>query len=333
MNAHTIRCGLSLFVIVGVVVIPWTKTRKHHTFLFVVCHKRYQMDKNYVIFQEDGLFGAKNQRGEIIIPPQYMEMQPFSCGLSLVRNHQYQYAYIDIDNKTVVSFGEYSWCDPQFTCGYSRVLKERKGWGVIDTLGKIVVPLKYDKIWALKEEYLFSIKAFIGDIEEKINLHQLANRVILDGLTYICTYSVEAFKELVNCKQLYVKKMPNTGDLYFTYGANIGFVYVKAIPKEPVISIVANSNGKIFPLLMEKSDIGKTTLSPAKAVSKRTIPKATYHKTSFWDYESEKMNDADNWSDPYGDEQAYYGGWSREDVESGLADAYEGDVDARWNND
>lgn len=30
------------------------------------------------------------------------------------------------------------------------------------------------------------------------------------------------------------------------------------------------------------------------------------------------MNDADDWNDPYGDEQAYYGGWSREDVESGL---------------
>lgn len=46
-----------------------------------------------------------------------------------------------------------------------------------------------------------------------------------------------------------------------------------------------------------------------------------------------RTDDADNWSDPYGDEQAYYGGWSREDVESGLADAYEGDLDARWNTD
>ena len=33
------------------------------------------MDKDYIIFQEDGLFGAKNQRGEVIIQPQYMEMQ------------------------------------------------------------------------------------------------------------------------------------------------------------------------------------------------------------------------------------------------------------------
>ena len=54
-----------------------------------------------------------------------------------------------------------------------------------------------------------------------------------------------------------------------------------------------------------------------------------YHKTSFWDYENEKMNDYDNWSASYEDEQAYYDGWSREDVESGLADAYENDLSAR----
>lgn len=35
----------------------------------------------------------------------------------------------------------------------------------------------------------------------------------------------------------------------------------------------------------------------------------------------------------YGDEQAYYDGWNREEVENGLYDAYEGDIDARWNND
>ena len=159
--------------------------------------------------------------------------------------------------------------------------------------------------------------------EENINLHLLSNKVIFDGLTYICTYSVEAFKELVHCEKLYVKAQPNTNLLYFTYGANIGFVSLKGMPKEPVISIVVNSSGKIFPLLMEKSDIGKNTLSPAKAAPKRTISKAASNKTSFWDYEAEKINDADDWSDPYGDEQAYYGGWSREDVESGLADAYE----------
>lgn len=84
---------------------------------------------------------------------------------------------------------------------------------------------------------------------------------------------------------------------------------------------------------MEKSDIGKTTLFPAKVAPKKTFSRAASHKRSFWDYESEKMNDADDWSDPYGDEQAYYGGWSREDVESGLADAFEGDKSNYWNID
>lgn len=298
----------------------------------------YQMDKNLQIFQEEGLFGVKNQVGEIVIPSQYKEIQPFSCGLALVRNSQDQYAYINIINKQVVPFGRYSWCDPRFTCGFARVteyhyLEEKNKWGVIDTLGNIVVPFKYDKIWAIKEEYLFSIKALIRDKEEKLNLYQLANKVIFDGLTYISTYSVEAFKQLVNCEKLYVKVLPNTNQLFFTYGCNIGFVAAIGVPQEPVIAIVANSCGKVFSLLMEKADIGKTTLSIAKAIPKKITPKTYSHKTSFWDYEEERMSNADNWSDPYGDEQAYYDGWSREDVNNGLADAYEGDLDEKWNND
>lgn len=286
------------------------------------------MDKDYIIFQENGLFGAKNPKGEVVILPQYVEMQPFSCGLSLIRNNQYQYAYINERNEQVIPFGTYQWCDPLFVCGFARVMKynfflEKEKWGIIDTLGNIVAPLEYDKIWAIKEEYLFSLRAFLGDKEEKINLHQLGNKVIFDGLTYICTYSVEAFKQLTNCTKLLVKSLPNTKHLYFTYGCNIGLTALAGIPKDPVIAIVANSSGKIFPLLMEKVDVGKTTLTIVKAESnKKNVSKSSSYRTSFWDYEEEKMNDVDNWSDPYGDEQAYYGGWSREDIESELADAY-----------
>lgn len=286
------------------------------------------MDKNYIVFQENGLFGAKNQVGEIVISAQYKEMYNFSCGLSLVRNTQYQYAYINIANRQVIPFGKYSWCDPQFSCGFARVMEyqyfeEKNKWGIIDTLGNIVVPLKYDRIWAIKEEYIFSIKAFIEDKKEKINLHQLANKVIFDGLNYIYTYSIEAFKELYNCKIINVRYIPNARQLFFTYGCNVGYVAGVGCPKEPVIAIVMNSNGKLFPLLMEKADVGKSTISIAKVTPEKVFPKTYSHKTSFLDYEEEKMNDVDNWSDPYGDEQAYYDGWSREDVESGLADAYE----------
>ena len=68
--------------------------------------------------------------------------------------------------------------------------------GIIDTLGNTVVPIKYDKIWTLKEGFLFSVKAFIGEKEEHINLHNMQNLQILDGLKYIRVYSVEEFKQL-----------------------------------------------------------------------------------------------------------------------------------------
>ena len=267
------------------------------------------MNKDYVIFQENGLFGAKNRKGEVLIQPQYMEMQPFSCGLSLVRNTQYQYAYIDITNRQVVPFGLYSWCDPQFICGFARVMKyhyleEKNKWGIIDTLGDVVVPLKYDKIWVLQEQYIFSVKAFIGDKEERLNLQELATNVILDGLTYICTYSVEAFKDLVNCQRLFVKAWPKSGELYFTYGANIGASH--GIPQEPVIAIVANSSGKIFPLLMEKSDIGKPTL-----LMKRDMQKA-YCSQNFQGYERDNNYETESWEDLW-------------------LDAFEGDESNYWN--
>ena len=112
MNAHAI--GVWAFLVcmdIGV----WRYLQNDNqgqacTFLFVVWLQKGSMDKDYIIFQEDGLLGAKNQKGEVVIPPQYMEMQPFSCGLSLVRNHQYQYAYIDTLNRQIVPFGKYSWC-------------------------------------------------------------------------------------------------------------------------------------------------------------------------------------------------------------------------------
>lgn len=294
---------------------------------------------DYTVFQENGLFGLKDHTGVVIISPQYIEMYDFSCGLSMVRNKHYQYAYIDIHNNQIVPFGKYSWLDPSFVCGFARVVYydialKKEIWGIIDTLGNCVIPIEYDKIWTLKENYLFSVKAFKGDKEELINLHDIQNSNILDGLKYIHVYSIEEFKHLSNCEALYVKENPKDNQLFFTYGANIGRVSTRDIPVNPVVAIVINSNGKVFPLLMEKTDVGKTNFPTIKKALRKKVSPATHqHKTTFWDYEAEAMNDVDNWSDPYGDEEEYYGGWSREDVESGLADAYEGDLDARWNNE
>lgn len=285
------------------------------------------------ISQDDnGLYGARNCKGDIVIPFLYKEMYPFSCGLSMVRNQNYGYAYINQYNQQVIPFGKYCWCDSQFVCGYARVVKydileEKNKWGIIDTKGNIIIPLEYDKIWALKEGYLHEIKAFKGNEELKINLVMISLKsgTLLDGLSYIATYTVEEFKTKFHCTRIDIKKGKDN-KLYFCYGCNIGFVALKGIPQNPVFSIVINSVGKVFLLLHEKEDIGKTSFEEYIKLNTSKQPhKKYYHKTSFWDYENEKMNDYDNWSDPYGDEQAYYDGWSREDVESGLADAYEND--------
>lgn len=289
------------------------------------------------ICQDDnGLYGAKNSKGDIVIPFLYKEIYPFSCGLSMVRNQNYGYAYINQYNQQIIPFGKYSWCDSQFVCGYARVAKydvfeEKDKWGIIDTKGNIIISLEYDKIWTLKEGYLDEVKAFKGNEELKINLVMISLKsgTLLDGLSYIATYTVEEFKTKFHCTRIDIKKGKDN-KLYFCYGCNIGFVALKGIPQNPVFSIVINSVGKVFLLLHEKEDIGKTSFEEYIKLNTSKQPhKKYYHKTSFWDYENEKMNDYDNWSDPYGDEQAYYDGWSRDDVESGLADAYETDLSTR----
>lgn len=295
------------------------------------------MDKSLEIFKENDLYGAKDNTGRIVIPPQYIEMYPFSCGLSLVRNVQYQYAYINKDDIKVVNWGNYKWCDPQFICGYARVIKyncleNTNQWGIIDTFGNIVVPLIYDKIWPINEEYITSIKAFKDDIEEKLNLLELTNNLFFDGMTYIKIYSIEAFKKLVNCKILLIKVYNNTNQLYFTYGSNIGSIALDMMAKEPVVSIVANSRGEIFPLLMEKADIGKTRLPIVKITpqQKEALSK-NFIKKSFCTEKVEEMRDNVSWYDPYEDEDDFYDDWSREEIENGLADAFEDDKSNYWN--
>ena len=99
------------------------------------------------IYQENGLYGLKNDCGVVVISPQYIEFYPFSCGLACVRNCSYQYAYINIFNKTVVPFGKYIWVDPQFIGGYARVkTNDNKYWGIIDSTVKIAVIPNLDYI-------------------------------------------------------------------------------------------------------------------------------------------------------------------------------------------
>lgn len=282
------------------------------------------MDKDYIIFQENGLYGVKDQLGNMVIEPQFKEMNPFSCGLSLVRDEKMRYSYVNPQNKPLFPFGLYAWCDPQFVCGVARVMRyvpntEQKRWGIINTLGQIILPLVCDNIWALKEEYIHAIKVVYKGKEHiwDINIF-LDNR--LEGLVYHRTYSVEEIKRLYGVSAIYVKQHPKTNKLFFTLSTIIGEVALKRIPDKPVISVVSNVNGRLFLLLHEAEDTGKAYLQDK--VAKGNTIGLQRKSPSYYNYD-----DTEDWSDPYGDERAYYDGWDRADVESGLADAFEGDYE------
>lgn len=138
---------------------------------------------------------------------------------------------------------------------------------------------------------------------------------------------IENFKAIFNCTRIDVKVNPKTEELFFSYGCHTGYVALKWKPIAPVISVVINSAGSLFLLLHEKKIREKQTLKKVfiKDTGKNHLNNFLIQlsNTTSWEYEKENTIDSDSWSDPYGDERAYYDGWSREDVESGLADAYE----------
>ena len=58
------------------------------------------------------------------------------------------------------------------------------------------------------------------------------------NLIFNDTLTVEQFKAKMNVSRIDVKKNPNTGKLFFTYGAKTGAVAIKGIPAHPMFSFV-----------------------------------------------------------------------------------------------
>ena len=102
------------------------------------------------------------------------------------------------------------WLDHMFTCGYARVIQysaieDKQYWGIINTMGLIVVPCEYDNIWILNEKYLDNLKAVKNGKECKINLLKAENHIVLDGLKYIRTYTIDEFKAEFNVSRIFVR--------------------------------------------------------------------------------------------------------------------------------
>lgn len=88
------------------------------------------------IYQKNGLYGLKNDCGEVIVTPQYREFLTIIMWIGTCPNIKYQYTYISQENQFIVPFGNYMWLDHIFTCGYARVIQysvieNKQYWGII----------------------------------------------------------------------------------------------------------------------------------------------------------------------------------------------------------
>ena len=76
------------------------------------------------------------------------------------------------------------------------------------------------------------------------------------NLEFLDTLTVEQFKAEKSVEKIKVKKNPNTGKLFFTFGAKTGAVAAKGVPTHPMISLVKGNDGEQFYLLHEEGQGG-----------------------------------------------------------------------------
>ena len=85
-------------------------------------------------------------------------------------------------------------------------------------------------------------------------------------LEFLKTYTVEQFKHFMRVDKLQVKKNPSNGNLFFTFGAEVGAVAKKGVPAHPMSSHVKgdptpeNPSGEFF-LLHEEGQGGAPVIA------------------------------------------------------------------------
>jgi hypothetical protein len=79
-----------------------------------------------------------------------------------------------------------------------------------------------------------------------------------ENMTFLRSLTVEQFKSLMQVNRIRVKKSDKTGNVYFTFGGEMGKVSRKGIPSNPMISEVIGKEGDQFWLLHEEGGSGET---------------------------------------------------------------------------
>lgn len=98
--------------------------------------------KNEILVAKDSLYGYIDNKGRVLIKPQYKDADLFSEGLAFVSNGE-KYGYINLKGDTVIGFqfDENTWGN--FSKGYADItINSRSGY--IDRKGEVVIPLNFE---------------------------------------------------------------------------------------------------------------------------------------------------------------------------------------------
>ena len=146
----------------------------------------------------NGYYGWINENGETVIPFEYDEVQDWffreeTFDMALVRQGDW-WGWINRDNEVVIPF-QYLDARPFDTNGYAKVNPTKKGWGIIDTNGKIIVPTVYpengirydDGFFCIEKSTMFGAGIYNSDGElmkfdlKADNNNQLYYGFLVDG--------------------------------------------------------------------------------------------------------------------------------------------------------
>lgn len=92
-------------------------------------------------------WGILDSKGNIAIECKYARISiSDDKELFTLKCYNCGYRVVSRDGIEIVPYGEYNIIDG-YTKGYARVKKGKK-WGIIDTAGKVVLPIEYDSVWS-----------------------------------------------------------------------------------------------------------------------------------------------------------------------------------------
>lgn len=263
-------------------------------------------DDRYLIpFIKDTKIGFANSNAEIVIPAQYdYALDDFYHEKSIIRvGNTYAKAY---NRKT---------SEPAIYC--------RNHYGLLKSNGEFLLPMEFENIMMPRFSNAITIHSF-----------SKGYAVINFKGEYIIPFGIYNYIDGFNRGYARVKIGKDTNgnsknDCYWGIIDHTGNIIL-----EPIYTNIWNFYNKSleYTNVVDNNNILEFHFNDGKLRS------SGYHcqlnnqirreLEEFRSLQSDRES-IDNWSDPYGDEQAYYDGWSREDVESGLADAYENDLSAR----